>query len=282
MREYPVFIPYGEEHIAAVVTVPDAVPRGLVVLATGLGATRSHRYQIWTRTARRLASEHDLASVRWEYLGIGDSTSDIAVWGLHRRPTGEIVSVARFAMEAVGVDRVAVSGNCVGSWVSIELASRLPECIGACLIRLPMLAPDAITLLKRKTKRSKLVSRVRKNPRLRRMIGKPLGGQRRPVLPFIRDAFPGAMAHGRMLLLYGEDDFTFSPRVRSALQELAAELPEPNRSNYEVRALPGQRLQGFERREIQDLVVDTVVDWMGEVFDESDRGRGGQTSAVSA
>ena len=44
MKEYQVFIPYGEERIAAAVTVPDEAVRGLVVLSTGLGATRSHRH----------------------------------------------------------------------------------------------------------------------------------------------------------------------------------------------------------------------------------------------
>src|SRR5207249_6678601 len=133
MKEYQVFIPYGEERIAAAVTVPDEAVRGLVVLWTGLGATRSHRHQIWSRSARRLA-DVGIASIRWDYLGIGDSSGDIRVWGLAHLPIEQAVAVASFGMRCVGTDRLAVAGNCVGSWCSLALASRMPECIGAALI----------------------------------------------------------------------------------------------------------------------------------------------------
>ena len=40
--------------VARVVAVPDGAPRGLVLLSTGLGGSRSHRYQLWAIAARRL------------------------------------------------------------------------------------------------------------------------------------------------------------------------------------------------------------------------------------
>src|SRR2546426_8495657 len=38
VKEYPVFVPYGAEHLGAVVTLPEAEPAGLVLLVTGTGA----------------------------------------------------------------------------------------------------------------------------------------------------------------------------------------------------------------------------------------------------
>ena len=77
MNEHPMFVPWADgEHLAAMLTVPDAPSRGLVLLLQGLGPPRSHRYQLWTRTARALA-ERGIASVRMDYPQVGDSTGRI-------------------------------------------------------------------------------------------------------------------------------------------------------------------------------------------------------------
>src|SRR5207249_4135911 len=64
VKEYPVFLPFGDEHLALVLTVPEGAPAGVVLLLTGGSAARSHRFQLWTRVARSLAKEHALASAR--------------------------------------------------------------------------------------------------------------------------------------------------------------------------------------------------------------------------
>lgn len=279
MKEHPVFVPYRSEHLAAVITLPDEAARGLVTLSTGLGATRSHRFGMWTRTARRLAEGHAVASVRWEYPGVGDSTGDIWTWGLNHLPLDATEVATRFAMDALGVERVAAAGNCLGSWASLTLASRMPECIGACLIRMPVLEAGGAGRLKRASKRSKLLRAARRSRPIR-VIAKPLSGARRgPVLPLVRDAFPGALAHGRLMFLYGEDDFTFNPSVRRALERMAAEAPQAYRERQEIRALAGQRLQGFETVEVQQTVIDAVVDWLGGLFATADGGRVAEPSA---
>jgi pimeloyl-ACP methyl ester carboxylesterase len=271
MREYPVFVPYQGEHVAAIVTVPDhEEPRGLVVLSTGLGATRSHRFQVWTTTARTLADRHALAVVRWEYLGIGDSTADTHSWGLANLPVGEALAVTRFAMDAVGADRFATAGNCVGSWMSISLAARMPECIGSALLRMPVLAPDSLTLLRRRAQGSRLVRMVRRNGVAKRLLKRPLRDRRSQVLDVVRESFPAAVEHGRLLFMYGEEDFTFSHKVREAIDNLAAQLPPELRARYELRTLPGERLNGFETLKIQRTVIEEVVGWMVELFGPAD------------
>src|SRR5438034_10292910 len=74
IREYPVFVPSGEERIAAVIAVPAGTPRGLVLLLPGGGgATRSQRYGLYTKVARGLA-QRGIASARVEWRGSGEST----------------------------------------------------------------------------------------------------------------------------------------------------------------------------------------------------------------
>src|SRR5207244_11235313 len=90
----------------------DEAPRGVVLLLTGTGAPRSHRFQLWTRVARALG-ERGLASVRLDYLGIGDSTGstrEVALQGTTDIRTAQ--AIARFSLEVLGVDRMAVAGNC--------------------------------------------------------------------------------------------------------------------------------------------------------------------------
>src|SRR5206468_3179120 len=74
VREFPVFVPSRGERIGAVIAVPDADPRGLVLLMPGGGgAPRAHRYAMYTKVARGLA-ERGIASVRMDWRGVGDST----------------------------------------------------------------------------------------------------------------------------------------------------------------------------------------------------------------
>src|SRR5205809_963859 len=125
--ERPMFVPFRGGHMASVLTIPDSDPRGLVLLLQGLGAARSHKNRVWTRAARVLA-DRDIASVRMDYPDMGDSTGVLHA-DLEDLPVGEVEAVARIAMEAVGVDRFGVVGNCFGLRAGFSLASRTDECV---------------------------------------------------------------------------------------------------------------------------------------------------------
>ena len=133
MSEHPVFIPHGAERLAAIVTVPDGPPRGLALLLQGLGAPRSHKYGVWTRTARALA-DRDIASVRFDYQSIGDSTGTL-VADLHHPPVEEAIVVANTTMGILGVEAVAAVGNCMGARTALAVGSRLAGCVSvACVL----------------------------------------------------------------------------------------------------------------------------------------------------
>jgi hypothetical protein len=268
--EHPVFVPLDDEFIAAVLTVPDDTPRGLVVLLTGVGATRSHRFQVWTRTARRLAEDKALASIRLDYLGVGDSTAEIRAWTQQNIPTREAVAAALFGMQALGVDRVASSGNCIGSWASLGMADAVPGWLGAALIRMPLLDGGAMTAVRRRAGRSGLfrttIKVLRSNAFIRRRILRRMADATRRAYVPTRTLFPRGLARGDLLFLWGEDDYTFSRKVRPVLRDLAKAVPKDRRDAYEVRVVAGRSLQGFDAVPSQDLVVDTLAEWFDQLF----------------
>ena len=249
MKEYPVFVPHGEDRIAGVVTVPDEEPRGLVVLMAGIGAPRSHRYQIWTRAARRLA-DRGIASVRWDYRGIGDSSGEIRD--------------SRFAMGATGLDRFVAAGNCLGSYLSLELAGATPECVGAVCIRLPLLEPRR-GKLRHRARGWKLGSVVRSNRAVRRLL-QPFFGKKRRVRGTLQQSFARALHRGRLLFIYSAEDYTYRQVVKDKLDRLGRSVPSRLRERYELRILPEGRLKGFESLPIQELVIGSVVEWADARF----------------
>src|SRR5690348_676174 len=96
MREYPVFVPWREGYLAAVVAVPDAPARGIVLLPSVPGGPRSHRHQVWAVAADRLARAA-IASVRWDLPGLYDSTGSAPTVSMRATPLEQAVAVARFA-----------------------------------------------------------------------------------------------------------------------------------------------------------------------------------------
>ncbi len=265
MREYPLFVPFGPDHLAAVLTVPDDEPDGLVALLTGGSAARSHRFQIWTRTARRLAEERGLASVRLDWRGTGDSTGALPEWHITEVPVDQVVAVLELAQRATGVARIGVTGNCMGARVALGVAAQMPECVAALCMRTPLLEPAQSQTLDR-VRSSGLGRAIRSNPFLRRTIAEPLSRRKKRAGSGVKRAMSSALEHADMLFLYTEEDFTFGPHVRKELDRVVSALPERSRRRYELRVLPGRGLKGFESFDIQRVVIDTVVEWMGERF----------------
>ncbi|HEY7401559.1 MAG TPA: alpha/beta fold hydrolase [Actinomycetota bacterium] len=126
MREFPIYVPLDGDHIAAVVTVPEERPRGMVALLQGLGSGRSHRYQLWTRAAHELA-DRGIASVRMDYREMGDSTGLIS-GTLNDPPVEEILEVIRVGLRALDLPTCAVVGNCMGGRAALRVAQELGDC----------------------------------------------------------------------------------------------------------------------------------------------------------
>jgi pimeloyl-ACP methyl ester carboxylesterase len=260
MREFPAFLPHGGEHLAVVITVPDEEPVGLVLLLTGGAAARSHRFQLWTRTARRLAEER-LASVRFDYRGTGDSTGELPEWHISDIPVDQALAVARFAMQVTGAKRLAVGGNCIGARVALEVAAAMPECEAAVCIRAPVLQPTALADVLSRARQWKLASIARSNSILRRFVVQPLARGKQKGSGRVRALLDKALGHASLLFIYCDEDFTFGQQVRSELDRILSGLSDQHRDRFELRVLPGHGLKGFESIAIQQAVMDSVVEW---------------------
>jgi alpha/beta superfamily hydrolase len=263
--EHPVFVPHGDEHIGAVVTLPDGEPRGLVLLLTGTGAPRSHRFQMWTRTARALA-EVGLATVRMDYLGLGDSTGEIEQIPLDGAGREEALNVLRFAQRAVGVRYVGVAGNCSGSQVALEIAAEVPECVGAACLLTRILEPSGVNRVVIGARRLRVAAIVRSHRFLSR-LAEPLRGRRGRFASQVERALVSALSHARLLFVYTrEDTDSYDEKGMAKLEDVVRGLAHERRERFQLRVVDGGPMAGFESLEIQDTALSTIVEWMDASF----------------
>jgi pimeloyl-ACP methyl ester carboxylesterase len=256
VKEYPVFVPFGEEHLAAIVTVPDGDPRGLVMLLPGGGgAPRSHRFSMWTRAARELA-EREIASVRMEWRGVGDSTGQ-ARFGFQHLPVDDVVTVAEFAMRAVGTDRLGIGANCMGARTGLKASPRLATLHSAVLILIKPLArvrsKQAVVV-----KSKSLVNRLP----IKNLARKLYWGRRQQKAAPMMEAIDRLHRRADVLLME-----TLSSEKVGKLPQMVEDMREGNGSHrIELRDLPGGERRAFHRLERQRFVIDSIVGWFDETF----------------
>jgi len=265
VREFPVFVPAEGEHLAAVVTTPEQ-PIGVVLLLTGLGAPRSHRFQTWTRLARKL-SETGLASVRVDHQGgSGDSTGDVTDWsyetGMHIKR--QYLEVVRLSTRLLGVDRVAFLGNCMGAEVSLYLSSHVPSAVGAFAIHLQ--TRDEWVGAARKIRHSKVAGFVRSDPLLRRWFLPKLRGFQGRAKPYLRSYLSESLARGRVVLLFDDQDRSYNGQIGRRFQRMVSRLPAPARSRFRLEVVHDAKIPGFETLDSQDLVIEMALEWAGACF----------------
>jgi pimeloyl-ACP methyl ester carboxylesterase len=265
MKEYPVFVPAGDEYVGAVVTVPDSDPRGVVVLVTGGGgAPRSHRYGLWTKIARELAVR-DIASVRTEWPGVGDSTG-VARMEMANLPVAETAQVARFAMDVTGTERLGLVGNCGGARTSLQVAIHHLPCDALALITLRLMtdAPRPSAAMRGvRTAASRLPGPIEK---VARTVYRKRKGtmQRRDALT---DSLTAAAARADVLIL--EPDSALAGPIPLVVRDVVRR-GTPRRVVLED--LGAKSLQEIETREQQVQLIARVTDWFDECFPGSERG----------
>lgn len=276
MNEYPVFVPWGEDHLAAVITVPEGEPRGLVVLSGVPGAPRSHRYQVWARAAERLC-DAGAASVRWEYMGLDDSTGSVTEVSMAVTPIDQTLAVTRFAQQAVGVDKVVGVGNCMGAQSALSLAADLAECVGAVCI-LPQVTKQLATRRAfRRAARGRLG--FLRSKLLRRLVIGPFSRLGPGMRPTVRDPLPKALEHGRVLFAYDREHLESRSRAFPRIRAVVKRLPAAHRRRFELRVLPSWGLDRFGSLESQESALDAIVDWVDRCLAQ---GEGSGAPAMSA
>ena len=260
MKEFPVFVPWGGEQLAAVVGAPEGPARGLVVLSSVPGSPRSHRYQVWASAAERL-SDRGIASVRFEFLGLDDSTGSVAEVSMVVTPLDQILAVTRFAQRAVGVDAVVAAGNCLGAQAALALAAELPECTGAVCILPRVVRSVGMRGLVERAQGGRIRFRLRSSRVIRRLVARPLGRFDLKVRSVVGEPLLRALGHARVLFLYDQVDLASRSRAFPKIRALVNRLPESHRSRFELRVLPARGLERFATIDVQEMAMEALVEW---------------------
>ncbi len=282
MRDHPLFVPFRGDHLAAVVTTPDETARGLVVFLQGAGgATRTHRYRLWTRAARRLASD-GIASVRMDYRGIGDSTGAYA-FEMEAPPVEEALTVVTLVLDRLGLDAFGVVGNCIGARTAFGLAARTETCRSVACI-LPMaLGPvedrgggGNATLGASGAKwlpgpMAHWASRARRFGRL--------GG--RPGLHFIPEVSIAVRRGTQVLFLHGGTEES-RQRLAAGARALPMGTSGEGASPVQIWSMPAEGTSGFRPLETQRVVVDSVAEWMDRTLPVSAADAGAARQSAGA
>ena len=267
MKEFPVFVPHEDEHLAAVITVPDSHPRAVVhLLQGGGGQSRSHQNRTWVRVARGLADK-GIASVRMDYPGLGDSTG-LPSFEVESPPVEAALAVARISLGAVGVDSFAVVGNCIGIPTAIEMATRIPCATVVCVV------PTSLHHLME-------VSAGRRAGGARRAMGKRLPALRRVVRELrrrgigrsgpvtrLRPELATILRSASILILHGGTDDSWS-KLRTEMAELRSEIGEEAGARLVSGMLPSEG-PGFRELRFQQAMVDASIDWLDQSLPRAD------------
>lgn len=262
--EVPVYIPGRAEHLGAVVTVPaDASSRTAVILMAGRARDRTHRNGMWVKAARALA-ERGFYVARLDYPGVGNSTGPPQVFGLEDPPAWAIEDTCRFLGEHTPVDRVLLVATCFGGRLALHAAPGIPEVRAVAIVAAPTISrnPTLWSRIRRRVLRAlgfrpsrRMVPSVARQQR----EGNVAQGSR--VSRAFARALRRYLRRGRILFLYGEDDFTYD-ELRFALGRVR--VP---RDRYEVEVVPGE-IHTFSSVPVQDLTVERVVAWCSRIAAE--------------
>lgn len=256
MRDHPLFVPFRGDHLAAVVTTPEETPRGLAVFLQGAGgATRTHRYRLWTRAARRLASD-GIASVRMDYRGIGDSTGAYE-FEMEAPPVEEALTVVTLVLDRLGLDAFGVVGNCIGARTAFGLAARTESCRSVACI-LPMaLGP----VLERRGENGVASLGASGAKWLPGRVAHWASRARRPGLRFIPEVSIAARRGANVLFLHGGTEES-RQRLAAGARALPVGTSGEGASTVQVWRMPAEGTSGFRPLETQRVVVDSVTEWM--------------------
>jgi pimeloyl-ACP methyl ester carboxylesterase len=265
-REFPVFVPMGDDHLCGVVCAPPESDTEMgVVLLTGGNYTRTHRNRMWVRTARSLA-EAGYPSIRIDYHGVGDS-SGRAVFDMESPFDDDALAAADFLVRATGVSRLTFLSTCFGGRTAIQAAARHPKAAVATLFPVPLLIPrgQGKVLL-----RTRLRNRLRRwawgkkffaRPAVRRARNAAAARKTQPetmISPAFKRAFVNFLDRGEVRFIYGDQSDSLGDLER-LLAEVEPRLTEAQRGRITVQMLKDCAPESFRSLDIQDVAVTHAI-----------------------
>lgn len=265
--EYPVFVPAGEERLAAVICAPTGELADLgVVLLTGGNYTRTHRNRMWVRAARELAGR-GVASIRFDYHGVGDSTGRV-VLELEAPLDIDAHGAADLLKAATGVSRLAFVSTCFGGRTAMAAAAVRTDVVSTTVFPLPILTPTAAPTraplrrrIRQRIKRSDLGAKLLRAPRVKRARTRVAQRREAPALvvsPRFRRDTGLTARHGEVRFVIGETTKEL-PETRRLLEELGRHLTPEELARIEIEVVPGTDIHRFQTFADQDVVISRTV-----------------------
>jgi pimeloyl-ACP methyl ester carboxylesterase len=271
-EEFPVFIPFGDDHLCAIVCTPKVV-NGIdvgAVLLTGGNYTRTHRNRMWVKTARALAAQ-GIPSIRLDYHGIGDSTGT-AHFELEVPFDEDAVCAAKFLQRATGVGHLALAATCFGGRGAMAAAAQLPDAVSATIFPVPLVVPKDTksvrfrSRVKTQLRQFRLTSAILERPSItktRSRIVSRRDDSVDEVSPrFMRDLLAFS-ERGTVRFVYGET----SPDLvglHRCLAEIDNRLTPDQRDRIILDIVTGTDLQRFQSLSDQEIVVKRTLASVGE------------------
>jgi alpha/beta superfamily hydrolase len=265
--EYPVFVPAGEERLAAVICAPagDVADLG-VVLLTGGNYTRTHRNRMWVRAARDLAGR-GVASIRFDYHGVGDSTGRV-VLELERPLDADAHGAADLLKAATGVSRLAFVSTCFGGRTAMAAAAQREDVVSTTVFPLPILTPAAAPTkaplrrrIRQRIKRSELGAKLLRSPRVKRARTQVAQRREAPALvvsPRFRRDTGLTAKRGEVRFVTGETTKEL-PETRRLVEELRRHLTPEELARIEIEVVPGTDIHRFQTFAEQEVVITYTV-----------------------
>ncbi|MEU6073975.1 alpha/beta fold hydrolase [Micromonospora sp. NPDC047074] len=233
--ERPFYFRAGAEHIFGVLTEPTAADSGVgvLLLSGGVYVLSTNRNRLYVRMARQLAAQGH-RSLRIDYRGVGESTGMIGDYPLDD-PNVPDVEAAIGQLVAAGARRIVLVGSCYGARAAMHVAAGHPA-----LASMVLLAPP-------------LGDRGRGAAATPDEVGKVFQDR---LSTLWRRRIP-------TLLLYGQEDNYYHDFARASAEPWLSGLFGDG-SALVLRTLPG-KAHGLQRIDLQDVFVDTVLDWVASV-----------------
>lgn len=265
-EEFPVFVPAGDDHLCAVVCIPEnqEADRG-VVLLTGSNYTRTHRNRMWVRTARALA-EAGVPSIRLDYHGVGDSTGR-ATFDMESPFDADALAAADFLIRATGISQLTFMATCFGGRTAMAAAALHSKATAATLFPVPL-------MVRRKAETNHLRTRVKRSvrkwewgkklftfPALRRMRNTRAAARAKPttvVSPRFKNDFLDFLTRGEVRFVYGDRSESL-PDLQRLLADVEPRLTVEARRRVHVELLAECAPEGFRTLEDQDVAVRHAV-----------------------
>jgi pimeloyl-ACP methyl ester carboxylesterase len=278
--ERPVFIPFEDGQIFAVVTTPAGPARGVgVVIAHGRGDQMTfHRNQLSKRLAGRLA-EQGFHVVRFDYPGVGDSTGRSRGFALSVTQDREILRVLD-ELRRAGLKRYAFVGYCVGGRSALAASLAIEGVEALVLACTPLLsARSEKALLESKGKQPGTVPKAnglkasgfpRRSP-LRRLAARLLARGRKyraqasgsRLDPKVRQRLRTLVESGHpTLMVYGRDDeYALEAREVAGIASGWNASPESLRLHDSTPGI----MHGFLSIAAQEAFLKIAVDWLSNI-----------------